>query len=198
MSPRPDATALRRPQIIEAAITVYRKRGFAKARMDDIAEEAGVSKGLLYRYFKSKDDLTLAILTEMLRGEAAGMQALLDEDAPVPDKLLRLNDLIVGDMRQFLELAPITFEFYASAERDFAVNEALQQSYGEMRAQLRRLIEQGTTRGELRAVDADKAAITLMALYEGLLVLYVVAPDTFDWTEQTAAGIRLLLDGLRA
>ncbi|MFQ5408740.1 MAG: TetR/AcrR family transcriptional regulator, partial [Anaerolineales bacterium] len=144
MSPRPDATALRRPQIIEAAITVYRKRGFAKARMDDIAEEAGVSKGLLYRYFKSKDDLTLAILTEMLRGEAAGMQALLDEDAPVPDKLLRLNDLIVGDMRQFLELAPITFEFYASAARDFAVNEALQQSYGEMRAQLRRLIEQGT------------------------------------------------------
>lgn len=198
MSPRPDATAIRKPQIIEAAIAVVRNAGFANARMDDIAGEAGVSKGLLYRYFKSKDDLILAILTEMLDREVRDIRALLEVDEPVPQRLLKLNQLAVADIHRFLEVLPITYEFYARAARQAAVGGALQQSYAEMRSILTTLIEQGVARGELRIDEPGDAATTLLAIYEGLMVLYALDPDTVHWDRQTESAVRLVLQGMQA
>ena len=57
MTPRPDVSAERTAQIVEAAIAVFSRLGFHKARMDDIAREAGVSKGTLYWYFESRTPL---------------------------------------------------------------------------------------------------------------------------------------------
>ena len=69
MSPRPDVSDERKSQIINAAEGVFTKKGFDEARMDDIAEETGLSKGTLYLYFKSKDDLIIAILDRMFQRE---------------------------------------------------------------------------------------------------------------------------------
>ena len=60
MSPRPDVSDLRQGQILDAATKVFARLGFHKANMDNIAEEADVSKGLLYWYFKSKDAIISA------------------------------------------------------------------------------------------------------------------------------------------
>ena len=68
MSPRPDVTGERKIQILNAAEGVFTKKGFDDARMDDIAEETGLSKGTLYNYFKSKDDLIIAILDRIFQG----------------------------------------------------------------------------------------------------------------------------------
>ena len=62
MSPRPDVSEERKDQIMNAAEDVFTQKGFSDARMDDIAEETGLSKGTLYLYFKSKEDLVIAIL----------------------------------------------------------------------------------------------------------------------------------------
>ena len=51
MSPRPDVSEERRNQILEAAMAVFARQGFEQARMDDIAQEVGLSKGALYLYF---------------------------------------------------------------------------------------------------------------------------------------------------
>ena len=53
MAPRPDVSEERRNQILEAATTVFARLGFHRARMDDIVQEARLSKGALYWYFKS-------------------------------------------------------------------------------------------------------------------------------------------------
>ena len=62
MSPRPDVSKLRKQQILDAAIKVFSRSGFEKARMDDIAEESGLSKGTLYWYFKNKDEIISNVL----------------------------------------------------------------------------------------------------------------------------------------
>ena len=54
MSPRPDVSEERRSQIIELAIQVFVRDGFSKSRMDDVAKESGLSKGLLYWILKVK------------------------------------------------------------------------------------------------------------------------------------------------
>ena len=67
MSPKPDVSDERKYQILNAAEQVFTKKGLDLARMDDIAEETGLSKGTLYLYFKSKDDLIIAILDRIFR-----------------------------------------------------------------------------------------------------------------------------------
>jgi len=57
MPPRPDVSAERRAQIIEAALTCFTRKGYNNTTMDDVAAESGLSKGTLYWYFESKDNL---------------------------------------------------------------------------------------------------------------------------------------------
>jgi AcrR family transcriptional regulator len=68
MSPRPDVSDERKDQILNAAERVFTRKGIDLARMDDIAEETGLSKGTLYLYFKSKGDLIIAILERIFQG----------------------------------------------------------------------------------------------------------------------------------
>ena len=53
--------ALRREQILEAAVRVFARRGFGKATVAEIAEEAGVAAGTIYIYFEGKEDLFMSI-----------------------------------------------------------------------------------------------------------------------------------------
>lgn len=69
--PRPDVSEERRSQILDAAVAVFARLGFHQARMDDIVQEAGLSKGALYWYFKSKDEIVMAILSSLFERERA-------------------------------------------------------------------------------------------------------------------------------
>ena len=65
MSPKQDVSEERKNQILDAAMNIFAKMGFHKARMDDVAQESGLSKGALYWYFKSKDAIIAAILERL-------------------------------------------------------------------------------------------------------------------------------------
>ena len=52
----------RQSQIMEAAMKVFTQKGFACARMDDIVEESGLSKGAIYHYYSGKKDIILALI----------------------------------------------------------------------------------------------------------------------------------------
>ena len=64
MSPRRDVSEERKEQILDAAAEVFSRKGFDKARMDDIVEKTGLSKGALYWYFKSKDEIFEALVVD--------------------------------------------------------------------------------------------------------------------------------------
>lgn len=68
---RSDVSEERRSQILDAAVAVFARLGFHQARMDDIVQEAGLSKGALYWYFKSKDEIVMAILSSLFERERA-------------------------------------------------------------------------------------------------------------------------------
>jgi AcrR family transcriptional regulator len=80
MAPRPDVSEERKNQILEAAIAVFARLGFRGARMDDIAEQAGLSKGALYLYYKSKDAIIAALLKYLFAQEFKQLQVLVESD----------------------------------------------------------------------------------------------------------------------
>jgi AcrR family transcriptional regulator len=198
MSPRPDVSKERTHQILDAATNVFSRLGFHKASMDDIVEESGLSKGALYWYFKSKDDIIIAILDAIFDRELAGARALVDAPGTAHERLLQLIRLTVREIKGMKVFLPIAYEFYALAFRNKTVQKALRSYFDAYLTALEPVIEQGIASGEFRAVDAKQTAFAIGAIVEGTLLFWVIAPDAADLDQQTEAGMRLLLAGIGA
>ena len=78
----------RRALILEAAARVFGEHGFEATRMDDVAEEAGVAKGLLYKHFESKDALFEALLRQQGEEFAKTLGGVLRGTDPVDPRVL--------------------------------------------------------------------------------------------------------------
>jgi AcrR family transcriptional regulator len=199
MSPRPNVSEERKQQILEAAIAVFARLGFRATRMDDVAEQAGLSKGALYLYYKSKDAIIAALLQHLFAQEFKQLQVLVESESkgPVVEQLLILTRQLAAMMQWMGKLMPIAFEFYAIAGRDKAVRQFLKEYFTDYRTLLTRLIERGIAQGEFRDIDAEATAITLTALFEGLGLLFFVDPEATQWAAQAETSVRLLLGGLQ-
>jgi AcrR family transcriptional regulator len=200
MSPRPDVYEERRTQILEAAMTVFARQGFDQARMDDIAQEVGLSKGALYLYYKSKDAIISAILQFFFSRAMKKLQGFLEseEQPSVREQLLRLNQYYIAEMKWMVSLLPLSFEFYAVAARQKTVRQFLKHYFKDYREVLAALVQRGIDRGEFQPVRAERVAIAIAALYEGLALLWMVDQDATQWEQTGEASLLLLLDGLTA
>ena len=90
-SPEASGDSAKRRQIIDGACRMFLSQGFDAASMGAIAREAGVSKGTLYVYFKSKEELFEAIVEEQCRQQAEQIFTL-DTEAPIEAELKRLGE----------------------------------------------------------------------------------------------------------
>src|SRR5262249_19810630 len=78
-------------EIVAAALQLFSDRGFAATRLDDVATVAGVSKGTVYLYFESKEQLFEAVVREAVAPNIARAEALVDAfDGPTSDLLRAL------------------------------------------------------------------------------------------------------------
>jgi AcrR family transcriptional regulator len=198
MSPRPNVSDERKSQIINAAEEIFTQKGFDEARMDDIAEGTGLSKGTLYLYFKSKDDLIIAILDRMFQREFKQFENLnLDEQSAV-DTIWKITDLLANDILRMLRLIPIVYQFLALAFRNRYVQTALKQYLNHYLEILIPIIQRGIDSGEFRQVDARETAIAMGAIMEGTLLLWVYDKSLIDPAHHIHSGMKLLLEGVQA
>jgi len=197
--PREDVSETRKSQILDAAATVFARLGFHQARMDDIAAEARLSKGALYLYYKSKDAIIFAILRFSFARALQEMRQLRASSEPVASQLIDIVRSSAQDMERIPGVRAISFEFYAVAARQSVVRDYLRIYFGEFRDVLAAIIQRGIDSGEFRAgVDAQVVAMTVVALLEGLALLWMVDPEVVRPARQGEQAMRLLLDGLRA
>ena len=199
MPPRPDVSEERRSQILEAASAVFARLGFHQARMDDIAQEAGLSKGALYLYYNSKDAIIAALLRFFFDQELAMLRRLLQtgSEQSAREQLLMVNRRMGEAMKWMEAMRPIAFEFYAIAARQKNVRQFLKEYFKEYREILAALIQRGVESGEFKPLDAQSVAITVAALYEGLVLLWMVDPQAVQWEKASEESLRLLLGGLQ-
>jgi len=193
----------RRQHFIEAALHLFSTRGFRGTTTKAIAEAAGVSEGLLFRHFSTKEDLYAAILQEKARQagldariEALRRHARRDDDARLVHELVRtILDNYRRDPdfeRLMLHAALEGHELATASERLFG-RPAL--------TFLQEYVARRQTAGVLRAGDPALLAFALVALpaYFGLVTHLLggqfARPSDREVTE---AFTRLILDGVRA
>ena len=198
MSPRPNVTQERKFQILNAAEGVFTKKGLDVARMDDIAEETGLSKGTLYLYFKSKDDLIIAILDRIFEGVFKQMDARKDNLLSATEAISQFTEEAIRDYKKMLRLMPVAYEFLALAFRNKTVQKALKQYFRHYMDMLVPIIQRGIDSGEFRQVDAREVAIAAAAIYEGTVLLWVYDSTLVDLEHHIRSSIKLLLEGVQA
>jgi TetR/AcrR family acrAB operon transcriptional repressor len=196
--PRPDVSEERTQQILEAAVTAFVQLGMANTRMEDIAQAAGLSKGTIYLYFKSKEELIFAILDSFLARELAYAHELLTADLSVAEKINKLADIVAADMAQIKPMTPLYMEFIAQAARDESVRAILQKPFHEFLNVFSALLEQGMANGEFRALNVKEVALTMATLIDGAILLWVYDPEFVDLEQQMKASLQLLLISLMA
>jgi len=76
--------------IFQAAIKVFQKKGLAGARMQEIADEAGINKSMLHYYFRNKDKLFLEVFRSSLQEFTGGLYSILDQEGPWEDSIRNL------------------------------------------------------------------------------------------------------------
>lgn len=194
---RPDVSEERRPQIIDAAIRVFTRKGYRNATMPDVAREAGLSVGGVYWYFKGKDEIIGAILERTFSQDLGALTGLLGAGRPSAERLREFVDEYAASFDEWQWMNAIGMEFYGEAAHNEKVQAVIQSYLARYRAALAELIAQGVQRGEFRPVDPVDAANALLALEEGLSQLLAADPQGIRWRESFLLGCQLMIDGLR-
>lgn len=196
MTPRPDVSEERKAQIVEAAVAVFSRLGFERARMEDVARESGLSKGTLYLYYESKDELIGALLESVFDWGMRDLKNALASGGSASERLRKIGGLMSGEIEKLYVLLPVWFEFYAVAARDEGVRRFMKSYFEEYREILAEIVHDGIQRGEFRQVDVEEVTVTLVSLFEGVTLLWAFDPKTVPIGSQIEASIRLLLEGL--
>ena len=192
-----------RPQeLLDAALALFVEKGFAATRAEEVALRAGVSKGTLYLYYPSKEELLKAVIEHFLSARIAQAEASLAAlDGPVAPALremltawwMALYDspasgvfkLVITEVRNFPEIA----EFY------------MRQVVDPAHALLGRAVQMGIANGEFRAVNVDDAVhslvlpLIMLCLHQHSLGA-CAADIRLEPMRFIAAHINLVLDGL--
>jgi AcrR family transcriptional regulator len=198
LSPRPDVSEERKQQITEAATTVFSRLGFHKARIDDIAAEAGLSKGTLYLYFKSKDEIIASLLAKLFDRELSILHTLQKDTRPSAERLLDFIEYSINDILKWQRFMPIMYEFLSRISRQSVVQQAFKNYFRSYMEIFTPIIQQGIDSGEFKAVDAYEIAIAIGAIIEGTILLWVYDSEMVNLQRHVSSGVQLLLEGIKA
>jgi AcrR family transcriptional regulator len=187
-------------EILDAAVAIFAERGFAAARMEDIARRAGVTKGTIYLYFSSKEDVFKSLVRESIVPTIAATTAFASEFEGSSRELLRMTLTAIGTFLRTSDRAVLpkiiiseagNFPELARFYREEVIDKGLGLIGG--------IVARGVARGEFRAMSADHAArLAIMPLL--FIALWRTSfgkfSEPYDFEGYVETHVETLLRGL--
>jgi AcrR family transcriptional regulator len=171
-TPAQHATVMR-GRILDGAARAFRATGFRGTSVPAIAGEAGVSVGLIYRYFASKEELFLSVCARETDAKLDELAATLGRIADPRERLESAVDQFVASLLDS-SWGPIVVHAWAEADRNIRIRDMLQRLFDQQRGFAALFIREAIARGEASA-DLDVEAVSLAA---GLLLHGAIAYQT--------------------
>ncbi|MGX7761460.1 TetR/AcrR family transcriptional regulator [Streptomyces angustmyceticus] len=196
---RAEAKARTRRLLLDAAARVFARKGFAGASVEEIAESAGFSIGALYSNFGGKEALFLELMAERGLGRVSEAAQTLDRhEAGTGEAAAELGRLLVHVADKDTDFAPLQAEFWLYAVRNPHVLDTMAAALREPRQALEGLIDTWLAeRGAPDDVPADAVATVVAALFQGLVRLRRVDPDSVP-EELFGQALQWLFSGIGA
>jgi len=165
----------RRRAILAAAAKVFDAHGYAATTVEAVAEQAGIAKGSIYNYFRSKEELFAQVFDNVISVEFSDFWKVVKADRPAIDKLNTVLDLWYKRLAQYNRIGRLVLEFWATAARGEHDKGPFWAGFSKLYADSHRLIAsvlaQGAAAGEFgREFDTPLGAALIVALLDGIQI----------------------------
>jgi AcrR family transcriptional regulator len=178
---RQEQQARTRSRLLEAASKVFSCKGMQQSSVDEVAQEAGYTKGAFYANFKSKDELFLAILDEHFGERIQEVERAFGSDESPPEQARHAAADFARASRADPEHEGLFLEFTQYALRSEAFREELLTRFATLRARMAEIYERRMeTYGIEAPVPVDRIVRMVIAMADGWAMWSLLEPDEVD------------------
>jgi len=189
-------------EILHAAAKVFAEKGVVKTKMVDIAAEAGIGKGTIYEYYRSKEEIfgdTFRLIFDHMESQLA------NGIGHTQDPVLKLKKLIQVTLKEFLEhsgdLAGIMMDFWAEGIRSKDNNVLsiinLELVYSEYKLLIADILHDGIKKGIFRKIDVNSLAAIIIGSMDGIMLQWIINKDIVNLDKISKVMIDTLLSGIK-
>jgi AcrR family transcriptional regulator len=187
--------------ILHAAMRVFSQKGVIKTKMIDIAIAAGVGKGTIYEYFRSKEEIFATAFSYFFENMSSSInQALNDEKDPLRQLKLLVDKSFDAILHGEDDFAEIMMDFWAEGVRN--KNEDVLQSinlkaiYAEYRNMVKQILENGIASGVFRPIDTHTAASVFIGSFDGIMLQWILDRTAINLPKVTEVLIDSFVNGV--
>ena len=195
---RDERKARTRAELIDAAARVVGRKGYHAATVDDIAAEAGFTKGAFYSNFESKEDVFIELVADRSRNWTIAVARAYEGTEPLPQRLKKGGEVLTRMVQEQVDWMLLSSEMLSQCVRDPRLRERLASAYEECRQVIARVVERVESEFGVRLpTPSDRVATMIMAMTDGFVYQRLADPDRLP-ASLLAEGINVFLNGLFA
>jgi TetR/AcrR family transcriptional regulator len=185
-----------RERLLEAGTALFAERGYNGTFIREIVDRAGVTKPMLYYYFKSKEGMFYTILDGAAEQQEVILAQALEAPGAVLDRLIYLYRRIYEGLIEYQNLFKMIYNL-VFGPRQGAPDYDIDQYHRRMVDAIKTIYLEGLARGEVREADADEVAILVLSLLDFCLHMEYVNLGSSD-PKRPERLLRLAFQGLGA
>lgn len=179
MAPKVGIAPRRRAEIIEATFFCIALKGYSNITMQDIADSAGVSKGVIHYYFRNKEELFLSVFEKLIGDLDAHIARRVAQADTPPEQIRAVIGAVFEKIRGNKKFQIVLLDFWAHSTRNATLKKVNASQYSRYRHLLKKIIADGIDQGQFRKCDPGQLASTLIGMIEGLLIQWVFDGKAF-------------------
>jgi AcrR family transcriptional regulator len=202
MSPKVIDKQRKKNEILQAAMKVFAQKGVKSARIADIAQRAGVGKGTIYEYFRSREEMFVEGFNLLIEDLENRLHAELETPTDPESKLRSIMRVFFSSLGQLsAEMTAIFIDFWSEGIRTETTKGGglidLKQVYADARKQLQQVLSDGMMAGQFREVNTEVVASSMMAIVDGLLLQWILVKGAFPLESAMEGSIDMVLNGIK-
>ncbi|HPE88694.1 MAG TPA: TetR/AcrR family transcriptional regulator [Spirochaetia bacterium] len=187
----------RRKEILESALDVFVEEGYADTTFQKIADRCGITRTILYLYFKNKREIFMFSIKRFSEKLEAEIRAVEAHDVPSVELLRRLSSLILRRCADQARLLSVIVGYLEHSRKSGVdVEERIRRRTIRMRHIISGVVIAGQKKGELKAVPVGAVSDFFYGMVEA--AIFRVAVLGAERTDDLEAAMALFFDGLRA
>ncbi|HOI87438.1 MAG TPA: TetR/AcrR family transcriptional regulator [Lentimicrobium sp.] len=170
--------------IFRAARKVFTRKGFDGARMQEIADEAGINKALLHYYFRNKDKLFDRVFRDVVKSTLPQLIGIMNSDMPLFDKIRTFTSTYIDILSGNPEFAG--FVFHELSRNPYRLLESLKESGPNLRV-LENQIKEAALSGKIEYIPVTHLVVNMMSLIAlpfiaqpVIMGMFSMNPEDFD------------------
>ena len=200
MCPRIIDKQAKKKEILNAAMKVFARKGVANTKIIDVAMAAGIGKGTIYEYFKSKEDIFAeAFHYFMEQVDTVIAKRLYKIDDPMEKLAALISGWIEVMQDTSIDFIEIMMDFWAEGVRHKHKHTAfnLTEMYDKYRIMIVKILEEGISKGKIRHENTTIFASILIGALDGLMLQWIMDQNLFKFDEVADVLKKTFVEGLK-